>query len=248
MHPNIIIQLIIPSWHAMAIAGFVVAAVLSIMLRPKDFVLKKSELFTLALFCLIGGYLGAKILFLMLHPGKIDGPLWKAVISSGGFAFYGAFVSYFLIIIGYSLVKRVSMVRILDYTAPFLALSQMFVRIGCFMVGCCYGKPTNLPTAVTFTFIDDLPRHPTQLYSAALLLILSVFLYVYYNKNKSVTGKTFFLFLTLYGFGRFFIEFLRADNVIIAHGISATHLAAAAVFFVGFVGSVICSRKEIKKQ
>jgi phosphatidylglycerol:prolipoprotein diacylglycerol transferase len=102
-----------------------------------------------------------------------------------------------------------------DLFAPSVALGLSFARIGCFMAGCCYGKETVLPWAVTFTHPQSLARlgvrlHPTQLYEAAGCLALFLFL-TWMEKKKSYEGEIFWLFLLVYSLLRFLIEFFRDD-------------------------------------
>ncbi|HUR19651.1 MAG TPA: prolipoprotein diacylglyceryl transferase family protein, partial [Vicinamibacterales bacterium] len=101
-----------------------------------------------------------------------------------------------------------------------IALGHVVGRFGCLLAGCCYGRPTDVPWAITFT--DPLaaqnvgtplgiPLHPTQMYDAgAELIILAVLLFTE-RKGKPFAGRTFWLYLLLYGISRFIIEFYRGD-------------------------------------
>ena len=93
-------------------------------------------------------------------------------------------------------------------------------RVGCLLAGCCYGKPTDLPWAVTFT--DPLAAsnvgtplgvslHPTQLYESLATLLILIFLLIWERKGHAYAGRTFWTYLFLYPTTRFIIEFYRGD-------------------------------------
>jgi phosphatidylglycerol:prolipoprotein diacylglycerol transferase len=92
----------------------------------------------------------------------------------------------------------------------------VFARVGCFLAGCCYGRPTALPWGVTFTDPDSLGPlhvciHPTQIYEAAGGLLLFCFL-LRLAGRKRFDGQIFWNLLLLYSAGRFLVEFVRDDE------------------------------------
>ncbi len=100
-----------------------------------------------------------------------------------------------------------------DALAPCIAAGHAIGRVGCFLGGCCYGLPTDLPVGVVFpegslpyAQYGSTPLHPTQLYEAAFLLLIFFLLMTMPQKGA------FARYLILYGAGRFLIEFLRADD------------------------------------
>jgi len=105
----------------------------------------------------------------------------------------------------------------LDIGAAAIALGQGLGRLGCFTAGCCYGRPTDLPWAVTFTDprclaveVLNTPVHPTQLYSSLFLMALTGFL-VWLHPRRKFPGQGAAAYLVLYGSFRFGVEFLRSD-------------------------------------
>jgi phosphatidylglycerol:prolipoprotein diacylglycerol transferase len=108
-----------------------------------------------------------------------------------------------------------------DLVAPGIALGHVIGRVGCLLAGCCYGRPTDVPWAITFTDPAaalnvgtplSIPLHPTQLYDAgAELLILGVLLATE-RRGQKFPGRTFWLYLVLYAISRFIIEFYRGDD------------------------------------
>ena len=114
----------------------------------------------------------------------------------------------------------------------------MVGRLGCFMAGCCYGKPTQVAWAVTFTDPAaalnvgtplGVPLHPTQLYESLAGLVILVVLLATERRGKPYPGRTFWQFVLLYGVSRFVIEFFRGDDRGMAGDVLdlAAHLAGA---------------------
>ena len=94
-----------------------------------------------------------------------------------------------------------------DSAAVALPLFHSFGRVGCFFSGCCYGVESQLGF-----MLGGERRFPVQLLSAGSLFALSVILFVLFKK-KVLQGKLLFAYLTVYAVGRFFIEFLRGDEI-----------------------------------
>lgn len=113
-----------------------------------------------------------------------------------------------------------------DLFAPGLALGIAIGRIGCFFNGCCFGLATNLPWAVRFQ--GEL-RHPTQIYESMFDFLLFFYLWRIRKKVKR-EGDLFKIFLLMYSFFRFWIEFLRADKVNGMFNLSLAQLISISVF------------------
>ncbi len=110
--------------------------------------------------------------------------------------------------------------RVADICAPGIALGQAIGRLGCLSAGCCYGKPTHVPWAITFTnpyaFENvgvplNTPLHPTQLYESVGTLILCFYL-LYRLSRKHFDGQIILEYLFVYAALRFAIEFYRDDE------------------------------------
>jgi phosphatidylglycerol:prolipoprotein diacylglycerol transferase len=108
-----------------------------------------------------------------------------------------------------------------DLFAPGIALGYMVGRLGCLMAGCCYGKPTTVAWAVTFTDPAanlnvgtplNVPLHPTQLYESGAGLVILVALLLLEKRPGHFPGRTFWSFAFLYAVLRFIIEFFRGDD------------------------------------
>ncbi|OGR57847.1 MAG: hypothetical protein A2X36_01675 [Elusimicrobia bacterium GWA2_69_24] len=113
---------------------------------------------------------------------------------------------------------------IADYIITALPMGHWLGRVGCFLNGCCHGRPTDLPWGVRFTHrasaVPDaflnVPLHPTQLYEAGCELALALFLALHVlpgiRRGRYAYGTAFFGYILLYSGMRFWVEFLRGDD------------------------------------
>ena len=105
----------------------------------------------------------------------------------------------------------------MDIIALGMPLAHGVARIGCFFAGCCYGKPTSLPWAVTFRHPETLaypvgvPLHPTQLYSSLGNFLIFLILLLL-NRSGRFPGRLIFFYLLIYGLLRSFVEVFRGDK------------------------------------
>jgi prolipoprotein diacylglyceryltransferase len=125
-----------------------------------------------------------------------------------------------------------------------LAIGIAFGRIGCFLNGCCYGIPANAPWGVAFKGIVS---HPTQIYESLFSFLLFIFLWSMRTRFKK-EGDLFKVFLLLYAFFRFWIEFLRADAVKTVFGVSLAQVISLIVFMtigIYFIRRRSCVKRQV---
>ena len=196
--------------------GFILALFLG-EYRAKKKGMKEEAIIDLAIIAAVGGFLGAKILYIIVSFKEfLQNPL--AVIGSEGFVVYGGIISGVLCCMLYCKVKKLKFLDYFDIVMPEVALAQAFGRIGCFLAGCCYGRETTSRFGVVFPEGGLAPAGvkliPTQLISSAGDFLIMIVLLLYYRKNKKAgtPGNVGFLYMLLYGVGRFLVEFLRNDN------------------------------------
>src|SRR5437867_7724937 len=192
------------------------------MVRARTRGLDEARVLDLGIYIIISALIGAKLLLLVtdFRTFRADPRELLTLARSGG-VFYGGLILAVIVALWY--IRRVGLPlwTTCDVFAPGIALGHVVGRFGCFFAGCCYGKPTSVPWAITFT--DPFAAanvgtplgvhlHPTQLYEAgAELLILSVLLMTE-RKSRSFPGRTFWLYILLYAISRFIIEFFRGDE------------------------------------
>lgn len=144
----------------------------------------------------------AELVLVLEHPGSIF------VLTDGGLSFHGGLAAGIVSGILYCRFRGIDRWLMADLAAPYIALGYSIVRIGCFLRGCCYGVATDVPWALPASELDDIPRHPTQLYSSALSLLL--FIYLCSRRNHSgFKGMLMFQYVFLYSLVRFAVEFVR---------------------------------------
>ncbi len=177
--------------------------------------LDKERVFWIIIWCLVFGYIGSKILYLItILPSVIADPSIILRSLRDGWVMYGGLLGGILGGHLYCRYKKINAWAYFDIGLTGVALAQGFGRIGCFLAGCCYGAHTDSAFCIVFTHSEFAPNNvpliPTQLIMSAGDFLLFAFLMLYLRKKKRdgvVTGA----YLTLYSLGRFVIEFFRGD-------------------------------------
>jgi len=169
--------------------------------------------------------------------------MFMQVLQSGG-TFYGGVVGAMLTIIIYTYVKKISILPLLDTFAFAVPLGHSIGRLGCLAAGCCYGKPTTVPWAVTFKseLAEHLagtplgvPLHPTQIYESTVEF-LNFLIIVWLAKRQRFTGQLVGTYFLLYGFERGTIEFFRGDpgrTLMFHNSVSLMQLTSVALILTG---------------
>ncbi|MCG2677983.1 prolipoprotein diacylglyceryl transferase, partial [bacterium] len=199
----------------------------------------------LSLVALIGGIIGARILFVLLNLGYYSKHLFEIIIFwQGGLVYYGGIILSVFCGILFLKVRRLNIWKVVDICAPSLAIGQAIGRIGCFLNGCCFGKPISW--GLKFPG-HSLPGHPTQLYSSLNALII-FFILIMVRRKKKFNGELFWLYLLLYAVTRFGIEFLRGDDrgPIFFNLFSISQLIGIGIFILALLMFFILRRKEVR--
>jgi phosphatidylglycerol:prolipoprotein diacylglycerol transferase len=180
--------------------------------------LDPQKIMDLSLVVVLWAVIGAR-LFSILFDGSLQwylqNPAKMLMLWNGGFTFYGGFLFGLGAGIWYVRKHKMDVWKVSDMAAPGLALGIAFGRLGCFFSGDSYGKPTDLPWAVTFS--DPLSMaptgvslHPTQIYSTLVLLVVFGIL-LWWQKQQRFKGELFLAFIMLYSVVRSFVEIFRND-------------------------------------
>lgn len=170
---------------------------------------------TLFVLLMVGGVVGGKIFVVFENPSFYLKNLDK-LFSGSGFVFYGSLLTSIPIMLWYFKKNRIPTLAMLDVMAIVTCIVHGFGRIGCFMAGCCYGKTTHSLLGVVFTnpICQAEPKnvslHPTQLYEAALIFSILIFLLIY-KPYKKFDGQLFIGYLIIYALGRGVLEIFRGD-------------------------------------
>ncbi len=167
-------------------------------------------IFYSAIGVVVGGRLGY-VLFYNL-PTYIDTPSLIFQVWKGGMSFHGGFIGVLIAMWLYAGKINVRFFELTDFIAPLVPLGLLAGRIGNFINGELWGRPTDLPWGMIFPHVDNIPRHPSQLYQALLEgLVLFIILWVF-SKRPRPTMAVSGLFLIGYGTFRFLVEFVREPD------------------------------------
>ncbi len=175
----------------------------------------QKQLDTLSIIMIVSTIIGARLGHCLFYDPSyyLANPIAILKIWEGGLASHGAAIG---IILGLWIYARknkdISLIWILDRIVIVIALAGVFIRLGNFFNSEIYGIPTALPWGVIFSQVDNIPRHPVQLYESFSYLIIFVALFYIY-KNKYQTLKQGFLFgfflFTVFGM-RFILEYTKS--------------------------------------
>jgi phosphatidylglycerol:prolipoprotein diacylglycerol transferase len=174
----------------------------------------------MAVWVLIAGLVGAKLLLVLVdwrYFGRNPRDL-LGILQSGG-VFYGGFIGGALVAWWYARRYHLPGWQTADVLAPGVVLGQAIGRLGCFSAGCCWGKVTQVPWAVTFTDVNaartvgtpmDTPLHPSQIYESVAAFLIFAFL-LWLAPRKRFHGQVVLAYVALYAAVRFTLEFFRGD-------------------------------------
>ncbi|MCU0255218.1 MAG: prolipoprotein diacylglyceryl transferase [Vicinamibacterales bacterium] len=194
--------------------------------------LNPGKVMDLGIWVVLSALVGAKLLLVLIDlPHFLANPseIFSMVRSAG--VFYGGLIAAVGVGLWYMRRNGLPVWTTADLFAPGIALGHVIGRLGCFMAGCCFGRPSDLPWAVTFTsplaaeIVGTplhVPLHPTQLYESFAELLILVFLLVFEKRGRAFPGRTFWGYLVLYSITRFVIEGFRGDERGLVFGLWST--------------------------
>jgi phosphatidylglycerol:prolipoprotein diacylglycerol transferase len=185
----------------------------------------------------IGGIVGAKVYYVLLNWRDTAADPMGMIFSRGGMVWYGGFFGATALIVWDTLRNKLPLGTMADVIAAPLAFSYAVGRMGCFLVGDDWGRPTDLPWGIAFprgtppttvasiersfgitvdpTLVEKygnvIPVHPTQLYEVAISTAIGIFLWRKLDHRRGA-GWLFMLWLTLAGAERGFVEIFRAKD------------------------------------
>ena len=234
MYPEITIGSIeIDSYIILYLLAFIIVA----LLLKREF---KKRHYSTKLFIgllitgLFFGMIGSKIYYVLENWDAFTIDPYQTFFRISGSGWYGGFILGGTGILIFLKINKLPVLTFLDILALFVPVGQVFGRLGCFLAGCCYGTPSNLPWAVSFPntlYPPHVKVHPTQLYELIIYFAISILLFRLKNKNLKC-GILLGLYLALSGVGRFIVEFYRPNPRIIAQ-LSAPQVLALIGILLG---------------
>ena len=193
-----------------------------------------------AMFGVIGGLVGAKLLWTVEFSG--DQPVKDLLFSRGGFSWFGGLIGGVSTGLWILRRRRVPIVRALAAATPALAVGHAIGRVGCFLVGDDYGRPSNLPWAVAFPEglpPTTVPVHPTQIYEAIALVVIAAAL-MRWRRSGAPDIEVLGRYFVLAGSTRFAIEFIRVNAPVLG----PFTLAQSISFVLVAIGVVMIRRYQ----
>jgi len=202
------------------------------LMRARTRGLDGQRVMDLGIWIIVSALVGAKLLLLIVDFRQFtSSPRDLLGLARSGGVFYGGLIAAVVTALIYLRRHRLPLWTTTDVFAPGIALGHIVGRLGCLLAGCCFGRPTSVPWAITFTNPVaqanvgtplGIPLHPTQLYEAGAELLILVFLVLWERRGTGFPGRTFWSYMLLYGVSRFIIEFYRGDNRGVVFGALST--------------------------
>ena len=201
-------------WYSLA---YIMGIILGWFFAKKYFVNKNilSKFDDYITYIIIGLILGGRLGYVLFYNFNFysNNLLDIFKIWQGGMSFHGGVLGIIIATIIFSKKNNDNVFEYLDVVALVSPIGIFFGRIANFINSELYGSITNVPWAVTFVKIDNLPRHPSQLYEAIFEgFVLFLILMYFKNKFLSKPGLISGLFLIIYSIFRFFVEFYRVPD------------------------------------
>ena len=208
--------------------------------RHPDLGWSKHDIDDLLFYCIIGVVLGGRLGYVLFYKlGEyLHDPIKIVYLWEGGMSFHGGFLGVILAMAWYARRSRRHWFAVTDFLAPLAAIGLGAGRLGNFINGELWGRPTDLPWAMIFPTVDSQPRHPSQLYEFALEgVLLFAVLWLFASRPRPL-GAVSALFLIVYGLLRFLVEFTREPDAFLgtlALGLTMGQWLSLPMFFGGVV-------------
>ena len=224
------------------------------MMRGQARGLDQARVLDLGIYIIISALVGAKLLLVITDFNTfVSDPAELITLARSGGVFYGGLILAVAVALWY--IRRIGLPlwTTCDVFAPGIALGHVVGRFGCFFAGCCWGKPTDVAWAITFTnpYTAEnigtplhVPLHPTQLYEAGAEALILGLLLATENRGRTYPGRTFWLYMLLYAISRFIIEFYRNDPRGAVMMFSTSQFISLLLAPLAVVMLVVLSRRE----
>ena len=208
-------------------------------------------IFYAAMGVILGGRCG--YVFFYSFDQFLANPLWLFQVWKGGMSFHGGFLGVLVSMIFFAKRYKLAFWQVVDFVAPLVPTGILFGRLGNFIGGELWGRPVidpNYPLAMVFPHVDNLPRHPSQLYEAFLEgALLFAILWWFSSKPRPVKAVSG-VFALGYGLARFTVEFFRepdADKGFIAFNwLTMGQLLSTPLIMIGILLLVLAYRQPAK--
>ena len=167
-------------------------------------------------YLIIGIILGGRLGYVLFYNFRyyLENPIEIIMVWNGGMSFHGGLIGVIFAAKLFAYKHKINQFIFLDLVAVSAPIGIFFGRIANFINSELYGRATDMPWGVQFILIDNIKRHPSQLYEAFLEGIILFFILQYFFKKdySQIPGKISALFLIFYSLFRFIVEFFRSPD------------------------------------
>lgn len=242
-------------WYALAylvgiVLGWVVAVRLSRLSAPRP---HESDIEDFVPWAVLGVILGGRLGYVLFYnlPFYLDNPAQLLQVWQGGMSFHGGASGVIVAVIVYALAKGVSALRFGDIVSVVAPIGLFFGRVANFINGELYGRVTDAPVGMVFPRGGEIPRHPSQLYEAALEgLLLFIVLFTLYRVQsvRERAGLVTGVFLLGYGAARSFVELYREPDAhigLLGGAFSMGQLLSIPMVILGVGFIIVALRRKV---
>ena len=218
-------------WYGILMAlGMIIGTLLAIK-EGKRVGIKEDDILDLAIVAIPSGLIGARLYYVIFNWDYYSQNISQVLnFRGGGMAIHGALIGGILAGYLFSRYKKMSFFKLADTVIIGVPLAQAIGSWGNFINQEAHGGPTNLPWGI---MVNGEKVHPTFLYESIWNIGIFIFLWIF-RKKKQYEGEVIVLYTILYSLGRFFIEGLRTDSLMIG-----PFRMAQVISLVGVIGGII---------
>lgn len=227
-------------WYGILMAVGMILGTLIAIKEAKRVGIKEDYVLDLAIFAIPIGLLGARLYYVIFNWEYYSQNISQILnFRGGGMAIHGALIGGILTGYVFTKIRKIDFFKMADAVILGMPLAQSIGRWGNFINQEAHGGPTDLPWGI---MVDGVKVHPTFLYESVWDLAIFIFLLVF-RKKKKYEGQVIVYYIILYSLGRFFIEGLRTDSLMIG-----PLKMAQVISLVGIIGGIISHIYLIKKN
>lgn len=199
-------------WYGVLMASAMILCVFLALKEGKRVKISEDDILNLAIIAIPCGLLGARLYYVIFNWSWYSQHMSEILnFRGGGMAIHGALIGGILAGFIYTKIKKINFFKMADTVMIGIPLGQAIGRWGNYINGEAHGGPTSLPWGI---MVDGVKVHPTFLYESIWDLGIFIFLW-FFRKHKKYEGQLAIYYLILYSLGRFFIEGLRTDSLMI---------------------------------
>ena len=227
-------------WYGILMALGMILGTIIALKEAKRVGINEDNVLDLAIVSIPIGILGARLYYVLFNFGYYSkNPSQILNFRGGGMAIHGALIAGILTGYIFTKVRNINFFKMADAVIIGVPLAQAIGRWGNFINQEAHGGPTNLPWGI---MVDGVKVHPTFLYESIWDLLIFIFLWIF-RKKKKYEGQIIVYYIGLYSLGRFFIEGLRTDSLMVGQ-----LRMAQVISLVGIIASIILHMYLYKKE